>query len=419
MEWKAGFTAEEATLFAFSIEHYETLDAAEESSYEIAALKAEASDEFEDQISAQLNYLQEPGVLGLRDLYESLLLEIRILCGLENVSEDYIEWTQLGLYEIVYKDAAEKIVWPEKCLITKQSLVIWFNDFALWGCAARFRKDQTVTVSSDRFTSQFYFWHKLLTPEQAALSAVGHPSRPRPVLSRWHTHWQSFDEAHTRLRDIQPPKLMDGDSALDHKVAVAKYQENVRKYRWQLKNALAIYHELISQISLEANQDKDDENLPTLEIATYSYSDKRKKTLNPAGCRIAKTNVFVWYKSRGDLLSAHSLDPAAISRYEEIEQEEIEQEDKHEGFEDDNADDPTNYSTTVKLADVIEKPLQTKTENRYLEIIKALSVALVGTSTGQYYTDAKNILNDFADKGIAAPITEKTLAGYLRKADEP
>jgi hypothetical protein len=414
MEWKAGFTAEEATLFAFRLEHYETLDAAEESSYEIAALKAEASDEFEDQISAQLNYLQQPVVLGLRDLYESLLLEIRILCGLENVSEEYIESTQLDLYEIVYKDTAEKIVWPEKCLITKQSLGLWFNDFALWGCAARFRKDQAETVSSDRFTSQNYFWHKLLTPEQAALSAVEYPSRPRPVLSRWHIHWQSFDEAHTRLRDIQPPELVDGDSALSHKVAIAKHQDRMRGMYWQLKNAEAIYDELIKEISvIAANQDKDDENLPILEIATYSYSDKRKKTLNPAGCRIAKTNVFDWYKSRGDLLSAHKLDPAAISRYEEIEQE-----DEHEGFEDDNADDSTNYSTTVKLADVIEKPLQTKTENRYLEIIKALSVALVGTSTGQYYTDAKNILNDFADKGIAAPITEKTLAGYLKKADE-
>jgi hypothetical protein len=348
MEWKAGFTAEEAALFAFRIEHYETLDAAEESSYEIAALKAEASDEFEDQISAQLDYLQQPIVLGLRDLYESLLLEIRILCGLENVSEDYIESTQLGLYEIVYKDAAEKIVWPEKCLITKQSLVIWFNDFALWGCAARFRKDQTVTFSSARFRSQVYFWHKLLTLEQAALSAVEHPSRPRPVLSHWHIHWQSFDEAHTHLRDIQPPEPVDGDSALSHKVAVAKHQDRMRGMYWQLKNAEAIYDELIKEISvIAASQDKDDENLPILEIATYSYSDKRKQTLNPAGCRVAKSNICDWYESRGDLVSAYKLDPTAISHYEEIEQED---EDEHEGFEDGDIKQATSYPAKLQLA---------------------------------------------------------------------
>ena len=123
-----------------------------------------------------------------------------------------------------------------------------------------------------------------------------------------------------------------------------------------------------------------------LALDSWSYDDECSESLSKKGCKVTKKSLAAWVYEMDGLEKAKMIYP---------------------NF------DPNNLSV------VADKSLQAKTENTYLATIQALSVALVGTSTGQYYTDAKNILNDFADKGIAAPITEKTLAGYLKKADEP
>jgi hypothetical protein len=66
----------------------------------------------------------------------------------------------------------------------------------------------------------------------------------------------------------------------------------------------------------------------------------------------------------------------------------------------------------------INKHLVSKTENSYLRLINALSDALVGGLTGQPNKDADAILAALAAGSAEAPITQKTLAKYLKKSSE-
>ena len=123
-----------------------------------------------------------------------------------------------------------------------------------------------------------------------------------------------------------------------------------------------------------------------LALDSWSYDDECSESLSKKGCKVTKKSLAAWVYEMDGLEKAKMIYP---------------------NF------DPNNLSV------VADKPLQAKTENMYLATIQALSVALVGTSTGQYYTYAKQILDDLAEKGIDAPLSQKTLAAYLKKADEP
>ena len=123
-----------------------------------------------------------------------------------------------------------------------------------------------------------------------------------------------------------------------------------------------------------------------LVLDSCCYNDECCDSLSKRGCKVTKKSLAAWVYEMDGLDTAIKIYP---------------------NF------DPDNMSV------VVDKPLQAKTENAYLDTIKALSLALVGTSTGQPFTDAENILDDLADKNIEAPISRKTLARYLKKADEP
>ena len=123
-----------------------------------------------------------------------------------------------------------------------------------------------------------------------------------------------------------------------------------------------------------------------LVLDSWHFDDECCDSLSKQGCKVTKKSLAAWIYEMVGLDTAKMIYP---------------------NF------DPNNISV------VVDKPLQAKTENAYLDTIKALSLALVGTSSGQHFTDAKNILDDLAEKNIDAPFSRKTLAGYLKKADEP
>ena len=123
-----------------------------------------------------------------------------------------------------------------------------------------------------------------------------------------------------------------------------------------------------------------------LVLDSWHFDDECCDSLSKQGCKVTKKSLAAWIYEMVGLDTAKMIYP---------------------NF------DPNNISV------VVDKPLQAKTENAYLDTIKALSLALVGTSRGQHFTDAKNILDDLAEKNIDAPISRKTLAGYLKKADAP
>ena len=350
MEWKASFTAEEVTLFAFGLQEYETLEEAEKEQCKIRILKRDvlfeeqggvvvggmSSEELKETLN-DIRQLKEPNMKGLRDLHESLLLEIRILCGLENVCNGYDD--HLVIEKYIYKDEASTIIWPEKCTVTKDSLAEWFSDFGFAGFSKRLQWDwdSNKNIDFSRVTSRNYFWHKVLTSEQAALASIS-PSEP-PLPYRY-THWQSFEEFRCFLESLRPPRLLEGEDKLRHEVKTAKYEATIRERKWQLKNAESIYDELIREVSAIAAQDLD-KCISLLQIATYSYSDKQKKILNPAGCRIPKSDMWAWYESRGDSASAATLDPMWVSPVDRIENKE---------FVDDEAKGSTNYPAKLQLA---------------------------------------------------------------------
>ena len=350
MEWKTGFTAEEVILLLFKLEFYETLEEAEKEQHKIRTLERDVL--FEEQggvvvggmSSAELKealndirQLKEPNIKGLRDLHESLLLEIRILCGLENVGSGYDDILVIEKY--IYKDEASTIIWPEKCTVTKGSLAEWFSDFGFAGFSKRLRQDWDINQNRDfsRVTSRNYFWHKVLTPEQAALTSI---SASEPFIPSRYTHWQSFEEFRCFLESLTPPRLLEGEDKLGHDVRTAKYEATIRERKWQLKNAEAIYDELIREVSVIAAQDSD-KYISLLQIATYSYSDKQKKILNPAGCRIPKSDIWAWYESRGDSASAATLDSMWVAPVDRIENKE---------FVDDESKGSTNYPAKLQLA---------------------------------------------------------------------
>lgn len=71
-----------------------------------------------------------------------------------------------------------------------------------------------------------------------------------------------------------------------------------------------------------------------------------------------------------------------------------------------------------KKSDEVENEPAAKSRNSYLKTIRALSTALIGTSTGEHYTDADLVLKALTKKGIQAPIKIDALAGYLRESKD-
>lgn len=71
-----------------------------------------------------------------------------------------------------------------------------------------------------------------------------------------------------------------------------------------------------------------------------------------------------------------------------------------------------------QLQQSTEKQLAAKTENSYLRLIQALAEYATDGLTGKPNKDAGTILAALNSKGIDCPVGDKTLAGYLEKAQQ-
>ena len=76
-----------------------------------------------------------------------------------------------------------------------------------------------------------------------------------------------------------------------------------------------------------------------------------------------------------------------------------------------------NFPDFLKVLDK-EKSPSSKTVNKYLQVIRNLSAALIGNLTGEPYKDADSLDSAMRSKNIDPQINARTLGDYLKKAYE-
>ena len=211
-------------------------------------------------------------------------------------------------------------------------------------------------------------WNRALNAEQSGLMAMG------------LTMYGSIAEARkAEFHYIDP----DGGAA-KHELVVAEAEYIMN----------AIWDEIQD---VWRGQELGEDMVSSLEVATKGSHDGGWDSVSKDQCRFSKESLALWFYEMEGLDRAQLFSPHFYPKFHVL-----------------SIDDPGKAT----FLNAIEKPLSTKTENKYLVTIKALSLALVGTSTGQYHTDAKNILDDLACKGIPEPVDQRTLVKYLKKANE-
>ena len=378
MKWNKALTAEEAALIATGLEQHNSFRSVDseieegkkiygevlnDSPYshnldvgEYEEMSQEELDDFQAR-SAHFNLVSNRKEAEV--IYKALIVAIEASLDWESDVDTCVVVLDLGLRG---EDGGFSY---EGCIITKASLAKWFHQRNQPEKAELF---EVSPIPESQRSAASMKWKVALTAEEAALWITG--------LSEYHNSLAEIEKVLEPHHEPWPE---------------TKYWRDWQDLKSDFNEAIDLVSILWDEIShaVEKKEGKDQRGslliLDSWGYASAEYFDDGR--LCKEKCKVTKESLAGWvYSMVGDLDKAKMIYP---------------------NF------DPDNMSV------VVDKPLQAKTENAYLDTIKALSLALVGTSTGQHFTDAKNILDDLAEKKIEAPISRKTLAGYLKKADEP
>lgn len=223
-------------------------------------------------------------------------------------------------------------------------------------------------------------WKSALTADEAALFATG---------------LECYESVESARRDCEAREEHPADCFYSpeeiERGAIEEYEANRPIIESQIRAAEEIYEALINEIVLiDANCPPSESSCIVIAIRVAASSEGG--CLIPKECTMTKLSLAKWFWQ-------HDHD-VARKFWPSINEELV----------------CPPQSKQVKSAASSEPA--TKSKNSYLKTIAALSDALIDGLTGRPNTDAEAVLASLSGKGVAAPITPKTLANYLKEASE-